>query len=455
MDTRLHIRNKIKAERIAAIGFVAVIILGSVLLSLPISSADGQRIAYIDALFTATTSVCVTGLVTVPTAVQWSGFGKGVILCLIQIGGLGIICVMSIAMVLVRKKITLSGRKLIRDSYNLSEMDGIVRMIIKIVTGTLVVEGIGAILYMIVLVPEYGPGGIPMAIFNAVSCFCNAGMDIIGTTSLAPYVTDPLMNITTILLIILGGIGFVVWWDVLRWIRDRFLRRKKKKYRISLHSKFALSVSAILIAAGMLLILFFDWNHPESLGNLSWPQKIMAALFQSVTTRTAGFETISQSSFTDASALVSIVLMFIGGSPFGTAGGMKTTTVALVVLFAVRFIKGEEDVVVFHRKIPMQNIRTAIAIISVGLGVALGATMLLSWVSQAGFLDVFFEIVSAIGTVGLTRGITATLPAAGKLIVIIVMYIGRLGPITMMLALVRRGKQQKQIQYPEQKIMIG
>lgn len=455
MDKRFHIKNKMKAEKLAALGFLAMILLGSILLSLPIASADGNSISYIDALFTATTSVCVTGLVTVPTAVSWSAFGKVVILGLIQVGGLGIICVMSMVMVLARKKITLSERRLIRDSYNLEEMDGMVKLILKIVTGTLVVETIGAVMYMVVLIPEYGKAGIPMAIFNAVSCFCNAGMDIIGTTSLVDYVTNPLMNITTILLIILGGMGFIVWWDILRWFKERLLRKQGKRYKISLHSKVVLVVSAILIIGGTLLILLFDWNHPESLGMLTWKDKILAALFQSVTTRTAGFETIPQCCFTDASALVSMILMFIGGSPLGTAGGMKTTTVAVVLLFTIRFLKGDDDLVISKRRISVQNIRTAMAIVAVGFGVVLGATMMLSCVSQADFLDVLYEIVSAVATVGLTRGITSTLPAAGKLIIIVVMYIGRLGPITMMLVLMRKRKQQQQIRYPEQKIMIG
>lgn len=457
MDTRLHIKQKrIKAEQAVAVSFFLSILLGSLLLALPVSAADGQATPYMDALFTAATAVCVTGLVTVTTAVHWSLFGKAVILILIQIGGLGIMSIMTMFFLALRRRITLGEQKLLKESYNLLQLEGVVGLVKKIVLGTLAVEGAGAVLYACCLVPVYGPGnGVFMSVFNAVSCFCNAGMDIIGPDSLKPFVSNPLMNITTMLLIILGGIGFIVWWDVLNFIKNRSGRRKRRNQQLGLHTKLVLIVTALLIVGGTVLILAFEWNNPDSIGNLPLPEKVMAAAFQSVTTRTAGFETIAQASFTDATALLSMVLMFVGGSPLGTAGGMKTTTAALVVLLVSMFIRGDDGIVLFHRRISMNNVRTAVVVVAVGLTAAVTGTMLLSLTVEADFLDVAYEVVSALGTVGLTRGLTPNLAWSGKLIVIVIMYMGRIGPITLMLALVRKKRKKQQVQYPEQQIMIG
>ena len=457
MDTRLHIKQKrIKAEQAVAVGFFVSILLGSVLLALPLSAADGQATPYTDALFTAVTSVCVTGLVTVTTALHWSLFGKIVILILIQIGGLGIMSIMTVFFLALRRRISLGSQKLLKESYNLGQMEGVVGLVKKIVLGTLTVEGAGAVLYACCLVPQYGlRKGVFMSVFNAVSCFCNAGMDIIGPDSLKPFVSNPLMNITTMLLIILGGIGFIVWWDILNFINSRRGANRRRNRQLGLHTKLVLIVTAILVVGGALLILMFEWSNSRTLGNLSVPDKLMAALFQSVTTRTAGFETIAQASFSDATALLSMVLMFIGGSPLGTAGGMKTTTAALVVLLVCMFIQGEESIVLFNRRISMSNVRTAVVIVSVGLTVAVTGTLLLTLAADAPFLDAAYEVVSALGTVGLSRGLTPHLPWAGKVIIMVIMYIGRIGPITLMLALVRKKRKKQQIQYPEQQIMIG
>lgn len=453
-------RKKFKVERIAAGGFLAAILLGSLLLSLPAAAADGQATPYIDALFTATTSICVTGLVTVTTALNWSVTGKIIITCLIQLGGLGIVSFITVLFMMLHRRIDLDKRRMIQESYNLDHMKGVVSIVKKTVIGTLVVEGAGALIYMIQFIPEFGFWkGVGASVFNSVSAFCNAGMDIIGADSLAGYISNPLVNFTTMALIFLGGIGFTVWWDVIRagkMVGKRKSHPKDMWGKLELHSKLALSISVFLIIAGTLAILVFDFNHAGSLKELSWPDKIMASMFQSVSTRTAGFQTIAQDGFTDASSHVSIILMFIGGSPMGTAGGMKTTTVGIALFLIFAFMHGKSEVVVYKRRIEQYNIRTAFVVIAMGFLITLTAITLLIAAADVDYLDAVFEIVSAIGTVGLTRGITPHLPVAGKLIAIIVMYLGRIGPVTLAIALTRKSKgADDRIQYPEKRILIG
>ena len=449
----------LRAERYMALGFALLILTGALLLWLPLSSAAGTFTPWPDALFTSATSVCVTGLVTVTTATHWSLFGKVVILCLIQLGGLGIVACVTGVMMVFGQRISLGARKRIADSYNLDHITGVVGLVRKIVKGTLCVEALGAVPYAFVFIPEYGlAGGLFRAVFHAVSAFCNAGIDILGEDSLAAYVANPVVNINTMLLIIMGGIGFTVWFDVAaQWKKGRLSHGPKQFWGgLALHTRLAVCITVFLILFGALLILLLDWNHGGSLGPLSAPQKVLAALFQSVTLRTAGFQTIPQQDFTDASACVGLVLMFVGGSPMGTAGGMKTTTVGIVFLMTWAYLHGKESPEVFGRRLRDEDTRTALVVICCGFAAVFGGTVLLSSSSGASFLDVFYEVVSAVGTVGLTRGITGSLGTAAKLVLVALMYAGRLGPITLAMAVTRRaGGRKKSVRLPEKRILIG
>lgn len=441
------------------LGFIAMILIGTVLLHLPISAADGLATPWSDALFTAGTATCVTGLVTVTTAVHWSLFGQIVILFLIQLGGLGIITMVTFMMIIGGKRISLRSRKLISDACNLDQLHGAVGVIRGVVIMTLVTELIGTIPYAIVFIPEFGPAkGLFSAFFNAVSAFCNAGMDIVAENSLANYVSNPIININTMLIIIAGGLGYLVWFDLGKGIKKAVQKRSVKGFwkNLNLHSQLVIVVTTVLIFGGAILILLFDWGHASSLGPLSVPEKIQAALFQSVTTRTAGFETIPQAGFTDATAMVSAVLMFIGGSPFGTAGGMKTTTVAIMVLACLAYYRGEDSAVVNSRAIRSADVRAAMAVITSGVLMSIIGIIALSLCTGADFLDVFYEVLSGVNTVGLTRGITSTFNVPAKIVMVIVMFAGRLGPVTLAMAMTRRANSaQKSIRYPEKRIMIG
>ena len=453
-------KNSLNAAKLMAIGFAVAILIGSLLLWMPISQIPGQRISYIDSLFTATTSLCVTGLVTVPTFSSWSTFGHVVIMLLIQLGGLGVVTCSTVAFIILGKKITLKSRKVIQDTYNLDTMTGMVKVVYRVVLGTLAVEAAGAICYAFEFVPAYGWGtGIWYSVFHSVSAFCNAGIDILGPDSLRPYVDHVWINVTTMGLIILAGIGFVVWWDVLKGIGNIFKREIKCHQfwnRLQLHSKIAITTTGILIAGGALLILIFDFHNPDSIGTLSFGNKVMASLFQSVTTRTAGFESIAQADFTDASSLVSVILMFIGGSPMGTAGGVKTTTVAVLLLTTFAYFRGKKHTDVYNRQLMDENVRTAVVVITTGLSSVLLMVMLLSAVTDGDFLDVVYEVISALGTVGLTRGFTPGMPTVGKILIIISMYLGRIGPITLVSAVAIRSREANtSIERPEKRILIG
>jgi trk system potassium uptake protein TrkH len=431
-----------------------------ILLYLPVASAPGMHTSFIDALFTATTSVCVTGLTTVSTAGNWSVFGKLVILLLIQLGGFGIITMSAIVIMVVGKRITLNERNRIRESYNLDSMSGLARLIRKIVAGTLLVEGIGMILYCFAFIPRFGVvKGIGASVFNSVSAFCNAGMDIMGDTSLAAYAKSPLVNFTTIGLIVMGGLGYMVWWDILH-IWKRIAQKEivwKKSWRyLNLNSKLVLSSTAILLAGGTAVIFLFENHNPGTMGDFNTGQTLMASFFQSVTCRTAGFFTIAQDQLRDASAMVCMLLMFIGGSPMGTAGGVKTTTIWVLVLTAATFLRGKKETEVFRRKVSDTYIRTALIVVLVSFSALFISTIGVTLVTNAPFLDIMYEMTSAVGTVGLSRGLTPNLSAAGKFIVILTMYVGRIGPVTLATAVtIQARRQTSNIHLPEEKILIG
>ncbi|MBE6706790.1 MAG: potassium transporter KtrB [Ruminococcaceae bacterium] len=448
-------RFSLSTTQIILLSFIVAIGVGSLLLALPISAADGHAVPYVDALFTATTATCVTGLVTVPTATTWSVFGQIVILILIQIGGLGIITIMSGFMLMLNRKMGIGDRLLLQDAFNLNTMSGLAKFIRNILLGTLIIEGIGALLYMTVFVPSFGARGIWISVFNAVSAFCNAGIDIIGENSLYDYATNPIINIVTSALIIIGGIGYIVWWDVLRVLRGRTPKNRRVFRHLTLHSKIAIVTTLSLIFGGGLFLFIVEYNNPESIGSLSLIDKIQVSLFQSVTTRTAGFASVPQESLTGAGAILSMILMFIGGSPVGTAGGVKTVTVAVLLCSALSTVRNKQSATLFNRAISADSIRKAVAVVATFVCILLSSTVLLSMTTDASSLDVFYEAMSATATVGLSRNVTSGLDSLGKIIIIFTMYFGRVGPISLAVALGSRGKDQNAISDPVEEISIG
>ena len=448
-------RPLVSTTHIILLSFLIAILIGALLLSLPVSSADGKATPFLDALFTATTSTCVTGLVVTPTVSSWSVFGQVVILILIQIGGLGVITIMSGLMILLHKKMGIGDRLLLQDAFNLNSLSGLVRFVKRVVGGTLIIEGIGALLYMIVFIPEFGAKGIWISVFTSVSAFCNAGIDIIAENSLCNYALNPIINIVTCALIILGGIGYIVWWDVLRVLKQA--RKKKVKFfrDLTLHSKIAITVTLILIFVGAALIFAFEYNNPQTIKDYTLLQKIEASLFQSVTTRTAGFATVPQENLTNASSVVCLLLMFIGGSPVGAAGGIKTVTFAILIASAFSSIRNKEDTELFGRRLTKQAVSKALAVTCMSFIIMFISTVLLSVVTDANALDIVYETVSATATVGLTRNLTASLDSIGKLIIIITMYFGRVGPISLAVAIKRSKDNQNIVRNPIEEISVG
>ncbi len=438
--------------QIILLAFLSVIFVGSILLALPISSATNTPVPFIDALFTATTSTCVTGLVTLTTVSTWSTFGQVIILLLIQIGGMGVITVVAGVMLLLNKKVGIEDRILIGESFNLNSLDGIIKFVKKVIKFSLTVEFIGALLYMTVFIPEFGIKGIWISVFTSVSAFCNAGIDIIAENSLCNFVLNPVVNITTILLIVIGGIGFIVLLDLQRV----FGATKRSSFKfLSLHTKIVLVSTVFLIVSGTLLFLLLEYNNPETIKGFTLSEKIMASLFQSVTTRTAGFATIPQENLTAPSALVSILLMFIGGSPAGTAGGIKTVTLFVLIVTAISVIKNKRTVDVFNRQLSIETIKKALAVFAVSAFIIVSSTVLLLFFENGNFLDVLYETVSATATVGLTRNFTGTLGFIGKIIIIVTMYLGRVGPISLALAFNINKSKENLITNPVEKISVG
>ena len=454
--------HKLNTSQIIALGFAGVIFVGGLILWMPFCSAPGQAVTFPDAVFTAATSVCVTGLSTVVMAVQWSPIGKAVILCLIQIGGIGLIALANMIFISLRRKISLKNRRIIKESYNLDEMGGVVAVVRSVVKCVFLAEGIGAVLYAFCFVPEFGiKKGLVHAIFLAVSAFCNAGIDLFGETSLSVYVSNPLVNITTIGLIIVSGLGFIVWWDL--WDKFRKVLRKElspsRVFRVlRLQSKLVLTMTGILVFSGAFLVFVFESGNPSTLKGAPLGTKLMASFFQSVTTRTAGFYTMDQSLLSTPTVIISLLWMFIGGSPMGTAGGVKTTTIAVLILSIAAYLQGKKDVEVYGRRIRESYLRSAMVVAGTSVLILFTMTVLLSAVMPGVDLaDVLYEITSAGATVGLSRGLTPQLNVAGKWIVILTMYLGRIGPLTLGTAgvVLVRNRPGSTTHLGEEDIMIG
>lgn len=455
MRNRKMRKHALTTTRIIMLGFFIGAVIGTLFLLLPFSVKKGQSIGGLDALFVATSSICVTGLSTVNIGQTFSLFGQIVILLLIQFGGLGIVTFTTIVLCIFRRRITLSDRILIQNAYNLDTLSGLVKLTMRILKVTLCLEGLGAAGYAFVFIPIFGIKGIWYSIFHAVSAFCNAGIDLLGGNSFCNYADNVVLNITTIFLIIVSGLGFPVYWEVARVTFSHMGAHKNQAARrMNLHTKIVLLATFSLIAAGTVLTLLFEFDNPDTLGHMSLPDKLMAALFQSVTLRTAGFATISQEYFRPASCLVYLILMFIGGSPAGTAGGVKTVTIVLLLASMFSNIRGKKDVVVIHRKISDETIRRCVAIAVFSVSALFILTIALLGIQKSDFLDTLYEMTSAIATVGLSRGLTGVLKPAGKLIVALTMYLGRIGPITLALAFNSRTPTDN-ISYAESKVIIG
>ena len=436
---------ELNPPRVLALGFGILILIGALLLNLPIASQDGESIGFINSLFTSASAVCVTGLVVVNTAEHWTLFGQVVIISLIQMGGLGIMTMATIVAMLMGKKITLKERLIIKEQLNQGTMSGLVRLTRYVIFSTFLIEFIGAILLSFRFIPQYGMAkGIWFSTFHSISAFCNAGFDIMGN-SIVPYVGDFLVNFTIASLIIIGGLGFTVYIDI---------SQKKSFKKLHLHSKLVIVITLILILMGMFLILLVERDNPDTLANLSTGDKFLAAFFQSVIARTAGFNSVDISKLYDTSIFILIILMFIGGSPGSTAGGIKTTTFGTMILTTIAVVRGNKDISVFNRRISQDIINRSLAILTIGLALVITVSLVLTLTESANFLDLLFETTSAFGTVGLTRGLSPNLSNVGKIIISITMYLGRVGPLTMAFAFSQKQKQPL-YKYCEGNIIVG
>lgn len=457
----IYCLHKMNTSQIITLGFAGVIFLGGIILWMPFCTVPGERTSFTDAMFTATTCICVTGLVTVVTAAHWTIIGKIVILLLIQIGGIGVITLTSLVFISFHRRISLRNRRMIQESYNLDHMSGMVKLVRKVILCVVGAEALGAVFYSFCFVPEFGLWkGLAQSVFTSISAFCNAGVDILGETSLAAYVDHPLVNITTMVLIIMAGLGFVVWWDIAENLKKVFSKKLSpgRLFKsLRLHSKLVLVTTAALVLGGTLLIFLFEYNNPKTMADMPVGTKVMASAFQSVTTRTAGFFTIDQSLFSNATLILCLFLMFIGGSPMGTAGGVKTTSLALMVLTITANLRGKRDVESHNRKIKENYLRSTVVVTGIGFMVLLLMTLLLAAaMPKVPVEDVMYETTSAIATVGLSRGLTPSLNLAGKWIIILTMYLGRIGPITLGTAVVLKSqKRSENTHLAEEDIMIG
>ena len=435
--------------RILVLGFLAVILLGAFLLTLPIATVDGQGIRFLNALFTATSAVCVTGLVVVDTGTTFTFFGQIVILSLIQIGGLGFMTFATLFAILLGRKVTLKERLLLQEALNQVSIEGVVRLAKYVIMVTFAIEATGAVILAIRWSLDMSwQKALYYGIFHSISAFNNAGFDLFGNfSSITRYVSDPVVNLTVMLLIILGGLGFTV-------LSDLYSHRGKK---LMLHSKIVISVTLSLILFGAAAIFAIEFTNPKTLAPLDPMGKVLGALFQSVSPRTAGYNTLNIGDLRSTTLLLMIILMFIGASPGSTGGGIKTTSFASVCLYALSLFRGEDHVRYRERTIPNDTIQKAVAVIFSATLLVLTVTALLTLTENADFLALLFEATSAFATVGLTMGITPGLTDIGKLAITFTMFTGRVGPLTLIFALSqkRNATQHEHIKYPEEKIMIG
>ncbi|MDO4753931.1 MAG: potassium transporter TrkG [Bacillota bacterium] len=461
-------------------GFAFMILIGAFLLNLPVASQNGESVGFINALFTATSANCVTGLVVVPTATQWSLFGKIVILILIQLGGLGFMTVITLAMLFVRRKISLRSRKAIQASFNQDDIGGMIRLVKKVFKITLLFELIGAIFlaaFFYFQGMNHAGTDIPgisglqdmtvfkalwLGLFHSVSAFCNAGFDIIGDSSIVPFQSGIFLNIVLMILIVSGGLGFTVWEELLLLIRNpRRHALRIRLRRLSLHTKIVLIMTISLILIGWGMFLLFESSNPETLALMNHRDKGLAALFQSVTLRTAGFNSIPQENLTEMSKFVSSMLMLVGGSPVSTAGGMKTVSMGVILLSMYALLRNRSKIEALGRTLPLDVLQKALTVAAT-MSIVVFASVVLLYFTEGGrtgassLIDLVYETCSAAGTVGVTVGVTSRLSVAGKIVIMICMYLGRLSPVTVMVALNRKINISKDaISMPEERVIIG
>lgn len=450
--------QKLSPIQIITLGFFSIIFVGSMLLTLPISSAVNEYTNYIDALFTATTSVCVTGLVTVTTMTHWSAFGKVIILCLIQIGGLGFMTAVSLMFAILKRRLSVKKKLITQTSLNETGMNKITISVKKVVYGTIIVESIGAFLITISLVGRYPVfKSMKYGVFTSVSAFCNAGIDIFSMDSIISYNKNALLLYTIMTLIVIGGIGFPVWWELIEIIKKLFI--KKDRWRmirngISLHFKIVVLSTLFLIISGFIFIFSFEYSNLATIGDMSFLDKVNNSFFQSVTLRTAGFASFSQSAMTESSKLISMLYMFIGGSPGSTAGGIKTVTFVLVVIMLISWIRDKDSASIFKKTIPDNLVKRALLVAFLNLALLLIAILILTRSEGADIITLSFEAVSAIGTVGLSLDFTTKLTAIGKIVIILLMFMGRIGPITLFMSM-NKERKKVDVKYAEEKVLLG
>jgi trk system potassium uptake protein TrkH len=444
-------KNIYTPVQILSMGFAVVIFVGAILLSLPIASQSGEVTPFIDCIFTSTSAVCVTGLVTVDTGTYWTYFGKTVIITLIQIGGLGFMSVATLVFFILGKRITLKERLVMQEAMNVNSLQGLVKMIKYVLIFTFSVEGIGAILFSTQFIPRFGIfKGVYYSLFHSISAFFNAGFDLMGDfSSVTAYANNSVIILTISALIAIGGLGFFVWVEIYNC---------KGIKRLSLHSRVVIYTTLVLIFGGAILMYLFEMNNPSTMGGMSPKGKILSSIFASVSPRTAGFNSIPLDKMTTAGIFLTIILMFIGGSPGSTAGGLKTTTAVLLFMTVVSVVRGREETEIFKKRIDKELVYKAFAISVISMALVITVTMILSITEQPDipFEYFLYEATSAFATVGLTLGLTTKLTFVGKIVISLTMYAGRVGLLTIILALAKnKNSKSGTIRYPEDKILIG
>jgi trk system potassium uptake protein TrkH len=448
--SKISLLKKLTPVQILALGFATIILTGALLLMLPISSAAGITTPFLTALFTSTSAVCVTGLVVVDTGTYWSTFGQFVIMLLIETGGLGFMSFATLIAILLGRKITLRERLVIHEAMNSFSLQGLVRLAKYALMATFAIEATGAALLAIRFIPDYGfVKGLWFGIFHAVSAYCNAGFDIVGNfQNLIPYQESVIVNVTVMALIVIGGIGFVVQSEI-------YNSRNFKKF--TLHTKVVLVTTAILIFGGALLFFLLEYNNPGTMKPLSMKGKILSSFFASVTPRTAGFNTVDTTKMTLASKIITIIFMYIGASPGSTGGGIKTSTFAVLVMTVISVIKGRDDTEIAGKRIPKDLVYRALSIVAISIALLIVDVLVLSLTEKgAGLVEMVYEATSAFGTVGLSLGFSPKLTSIGRIIIILTMYTGRVGPLTLAFAFAQKNlKGGAIVKYPEEKVLIG
>ena len=450
----LWIRKRPKAlspMKVIALVFAAIILLGACLLTLPAASRSGVSCGFRPALFTATSATCVTGLVLYDTYSQWSGFGQVVIISLIQIGGLGFMSAATLFVTSLRRRASMKQRMVMAQALSVNDMDGILSLQKMVLTGSFGVEGIGALILFLRFLPEYGFwNALKWGVFHSISAFCNAGFDIFGCitpgASLMEFQSDPVVLLTLSALVILGGLGFLVWQEL--W-------EKRSFKKVSVYTKLVLSTTAVLLLTGWSMTCLLEWNNPETLGALGIGDKLLSGWFQSVTLRTAGFAAIDQAKLTEAGKAASMVLMLIGGSSGSTAGGLKTVTFIVLFLFIASRARGRETVTVYKRTIPKAQVLDAMTIAFILIALAMFGGIFISATSPIGFTDALYEAVSAIATVGLTAGVTGSLSVPAQILIVMYMYFGRVGVLTISMGFLAGDRAEERFRYAQTSLLIG